>query len=287
MNLTAYEYILLKQTAWAKSKGITLVGSKGDRGRLAYTRSLNDNLFEPLGAQVKADIDKGDGNELKGPGPFKMQAVHSSSALGVNVFQYWMKHNINEIAAACGFCSMSGKSSTGIRFEQKFQIDKKFTRNPNIDVVIENAPGSEFDLFAIECKFSEAYSSRGHVGLDEKYFDLKLLWDNYPELLIFSQDIRSEDGTFFHLHPAQLVKHILGLTAQKGVGRFKLLYLWYDCPGDEGARHRHEVEKFLNVAQKDGINFHAMTYQELIAKLAKEFSQTHEKYVQYMLNRYL
>lgn len=287
MKLTAYEYILLKQTAWAKSKGIALVGSKGERGRLAYTKSLNDNLFEPLESQVKADIDNGDGGELKGAGPFKMQAVHSSSALGVNVFQYWMKNNINDIAAACGFCSKAGKSAINIRFEQKFPIAKKFTRSPNIDVVIENSKGSEFDFYAIECKFSEAYSSRGHVGLDEKYFDLKLIWNNYPELLRFSQDIRSEDGTFFHLHPAQLVKHILGLTAQKGVGRFKLLYLWYDCPGDEGARHRLEVEKFLKVTQEDGINFHAMTYQGLIAKLAKEFSQSHEKYVQYMLNRYL
>lgn len=287
MNFTAYEYILLKQTVWVRSKGISLVGSKVDRGRLAYTRSLNDNLFEPLGAQVKSDIDNGDGGELKGVGPYKMQAVHSSSALGVNVFQYWMKHDVNEIAALCGFSSSTARNCRNIRFEQKFPISKKFTRSPNIDVVFETAPGSEFDLYAIECKFSEAYSSRGHSGMDEKYLQLTEAWQYYPNLLEFVQNIKETDGNYVHLHPAQLVKHILGLTAKCGRGRYKLLYLWYDCPGEEGYQHRSEIKKFLAVTKKDGIHFHAMSYQELILKLLKNASSEHEQYVKYLAGRYL
>ena len=35
--MNGYEYILSKQTAWATNFGINLTGSKGKRGRTAYT----------------------------------------------------------------------------------------------------------------------------------------------------------------------------------------------------------------------------------------------------------
>ena len=84
--MKAYEYILGRQTQWALSHGIPLVGSKGSRGRPAYTLYLRQNLFEPLSPDVYECLSKGDGNEILGSleYPSKMQAVHSSSALGVN-----------------------------------------------------------------------------------------------------------------------------------------------------------------------------------------------------------
>jgi hypothetical protein len=54
----------------------------------------DDNLFEPLLSEVKGNFEEADGGELSGK-PCKMQAVHSSSALGVNIFQYWKRININ------------------------------------------------------------------------------------------------------------------------------------------------------------------------------------------------
>lgn len=47
---------------------------------------------------------------------------------------------------------------------------------PNIDVV--TLPhGRTYKYYAIECKFTEAYSGRGHGGLNPKYFENERVWD--------------------------------------------------------------------------------------------------------------
>lgn len=102
--MKAYEYITSKQIQWALNRGIMLMGSKGDKGRPAYTPDLRSNLLEPLSSDIRKSFEQGDGNEIK-RNPTKMQAVHSSSALGVNVFQYWQDiQQVPVVASACGFC---------------------------------------------------------------------------------------------------------------------------------------------------------------------------------------
>lgn len=285
--MKAYEYILSKQTQWALNNNIKLVGSKAVRGRPAYTKRLRENLFEPLHPSVRKCFKAGDGGELIGY-PSKMQAIHSSSALGVNIFQYWLKVNqIPKIAAACGLCNKSNKSSNNIMFETKYEISKKFAFGPNIDVTIENSPESKFKVFAVECKFSEAYSSRRHSGLKQKYFDLKDIWKDIPNLRRLSKKISPVDKRFKHLQPAQLVKHILGLKEKYGKNKFRLLYLWYDCMGDESSKHREEIEEFTRVAKADSVYFHALSYQDLIIKLSKEYRDSHHDYIEYISSRYL
>ena len=66
--MNGYEYILAKQTAWAANRGIVLIGSKGSRGRPAYTPNLDQNLFQPLLAEVRESFATGDGGELGSPG---------------------------------------------------------------------------------------------------------------------------------------------------------------------------------------------------------------------------
>ena len=104
--MNGHEYILRKQVEWAHNRCITLLGSRADRGRPVYVPELSMNLFEPLLPDVLESLRGGDGNEIgssKAPG--KMQAVHSSSALGVNVFQYWKRvSDVPAITAACGLC---------------------------------------------------------------------------------------------------------------------------------------------------------------------------------------
>jgi hypothetical protein len=288
--VNAYEYILLKQIQWALNNKIDLVGSKDDRGRLAYTKKLEDNLFRPLEPKVREYFEGGDGGELKAtPGKtLKMHAVHSSSALTVNIFQYWLIINqIPAIAAACGFCNKSNKSSIKIKFETKFPIDPKFPRSPNIDVIFENSDESRFKAFAIECKFSEAYSSRGHSGIDPKYFISDEFWTDLPNLKCFSRTISPRDTSFQYLHSGQLVKHILGLRKRYGKSRFRLLYLWYDCLGLPGSKHREEIEVFTKVTKSDNIKFHALSYQELIFKLSTEYRNPHFDYIKYISDRYL
>jgi len=288
--MNSFEYIFSKQVSWARNQGIDLVGSKGFRGRQAYTKTLDENLFEPLSQSVIKDFSTGDGGELNGTSnsPPKMHAVHSSSALGVNIFHYWLQINqIPKIAAACRLCSKNNMLSQNIRFEKKYPISSKFQFSPNIDVVIENSHKSKYKVFAVECKFSEAYSSRRHAGIDPKYIKLKGIWDDIPHLFDFAKTISPEDHTFLHLHPAQLVKHILGLKNQFGKDSFRLLYLWYDVLGHDGAIHRNEIDTFSEVAKSDGIKFYALSYQDLIVKLSKESRTEYPDYIQYVCERYL
>jgi len=287
--MKAYEYITSKQTQWALNRGITLIGSKGDKGRLAYTSELNQNLFEPLSLDIRQSFEQGDGNEISG-NPAKMQAVHSSSALGVNVFQYWQNiQQVSAVASACGFCRKGNSVSEKIVFEDKYLLDDnldKFPKAPNIDVVFHNADSAQFKRFAIECKFSEAYGSRKHSGLKPAYLELIQSWSDVPGLYEFAKSICPNEN-FTYLHSAQLIKHILGLKRSFGKSGFRLLYLWYDVLGKEGAVHRDEIEKFSGIAKADGIYFDAMSYQELILVMSKEYRQEHANYIKYLSERYL
>ena len=90
-----------------------------------------------------------------------------------------------------------------------------------------------------------------------------------------------------YLHPAQLIKHILGLKQKYGKSSFRLLYLWYDVLGEAGYQHRQEIEEFKKVTGDDNIAFSAISYQEVIANLAQNHRQDHPAYISYMTERYL
>jgi hypothetical protein len=287
--MDGYAYILAKQTEWAKNRGLELVGSKIDRGRPTYTTKLDQNLFQPLLPDVRKSITASDGTELGSAGlPGKMQAIHSSSALGVNVFQYWKAiSDISLIAASCGLCRRGSDVSRDIQFEEKYPIHDSLKFHPNVDVVIHNKPEAKIKRFAIECKFSEAYGAYRHDGLKRKYLDFSDIWEEIPNLRTFAHRISPDDKEFDHLHPAQLIKHILGMKRQFGTGGFRLLYLWYDVLGEQGKRHRDEVNEFAEAAKLDGIKFHSLTYQELIVTLSKRFRSEHHEYVRYLTDRYL
>jgi hypothetical protein len=283
------QYIITKQSEWAKNRGVALIGSKVTRGRHTYTPTLAENLYQPLLPDVRDAFSAGDGGELgDSVRPGKMQAVHSSSALGVNIFQYWKSiSKVPVIAAACGLCRKSSDVSHDIYFEEKYPINDSFGFHPNIDVVIHNKPTAKFQRFAIECKFSEAYGGHKHGGLKEKYLECAGIWDDIPELRRFAERISPDDQEFQHLHPAQLIKHVLGMKRQFGRGGFRLLYLWYDVLGGEGKCHRNEVAEFASVAKNDGIKFHSITYQELIIGLARDLRHIHGNYIRYLTDRYL
>ena len=286
--MNASDQILAKQVAWANNKGIELIGSQGKRGRKVYTTKLNDNLFQTLNRQTKIELEAGDGGEINGTErrPAKMQALHSSSALGVNLFDYWRDSaDLSIIASICGLSSSRRKFGGEIRFEQKFSIDSQFRFSPNIDVVILPNTGT-YKCYAIECKFTEAYSSRGHGGLDPKYFENEDNWKSLNATKILAQEISPNDSRFQVLHAAQLIKHILGLNREYTQGRYRLLYLRYDAFGEAGFIHTQEIDKFARIVRSDGIVFHDATYQDVIARLAQH-REPHTEYVRYLTERYL
>jgi hypothetical protein len=287
--LSGYEFIISKQIQWAKNRNIPLIGSEGKRGRPTYTLDLNQNLYEPLLEENRKQFLQGNGQEIIGSQekPAKMQALHSSSALGANIFQYWQKRGlISEIASACGFCNRGSQVSERIVFEEKYTIDSKFVIPPNIDTVIHNNKSSKYKFFAVECKFSEAYGGRRHGGMKSAYLVEQSLWADLINLEKLAKEISPDDERYSYLHAAQLIKHILGLKTKLGNKNFRLLYLWYDVLGREGADHRAEVEDFSEIAKSDAIKFHSMTYQELIVILDRYYRDEHSDYIKYITERY-
>jgi len=286
--MNSNEQILLKQIAWAQNRDIELVGSQGTRGRKTYTTTLSENLFQHLNPQSRSEIGSGDGGELNGSAdkPAKMQALHSSSALGVNIFDYWRGcDDLSVISSACGLSSRGRKFSGEIRFEEKFSIESRFPFVPNIDVVIYPDSGT-YECYAIECKFTEAYSSRGHGGVDPKYFERVENWDGLPETKRLAEEISPDDRRFQILHAAQLIKHILGLCRKFRTSEFRLLYLYYDAYGADGWIHLQEIEEFSEIVRTDGVSFKHRTYQEVITRLM-EYRVLHPEYVSYLSGRYL
>jgi len=286
--MTVIGHVKAKQISWAKTAGISLIGSQGDRGEKVYTASLNKNLYVSLSKSTIEQFKQGDGKELNGT-PCNMQALHSSSALGVNVFEYWKNlGDATSVAVACGLVRKDSVAPKKIVFEEKYPISEERDHPPNIDVVIHNDDSSNVKRLAIECKFTEPYYGRGHSGLKDFYLThCSDFWKDIPNLKILAKTISPEDRRFQHLHAAQLLKHILGLKRQFGKHEFKLLYLWYDALGTAGATHRNEVDEFAGIAKEDGIMFRSMTYQKLIVKLGKMPDAEHAEYVQYLANRYL
>ena len=76
--MTAVQDIRDMQWQWASTKGIPC-DSRG------YVREVEANLYQPLSRCARRGYERGAGAELQG----NMRALHSSSALVVNVFDHW------------------------------------------------------------------------------------------------------------------------------------------------------------------------------------------------------
>ena len=76
--------IQARHLKWATARGL----SPAENG---YLPTYQDNLFHQLSETALASFARGSGNELVDAAgrPAKMRALHSSSALAVNVFDYF------------------------------------------------------------------------------------------------------------------------------------------------------------------------------------------------------
>ncbi len=268
-----YRLICNQQQAWARQRGI-----KFDKN--GYTFSLNDNLFLPLLPEVKKEFQSGKGDELGSDGKRgKMQALHSSSALVVNVFQYWVNQDVSDIASACD----APQGMTEMHFEQTRptplggippHLDVEFSRN-------------KLKPLAIESKFTEPYHRHTKRTVKDKYLNVPGLWTRLPRCEKLVKHIREEEQartSFTYLDVPQLLKHILGLAYAFGPTGFELLYLWYEVPSEEANNHRNELEEF-KLCVGDEVTFLDMTYQELFAAI-RECHGVDEGYILYLAERY-
>ena len=106
--MNGLDFIKSKQQSWAKRKNFNLLGGTiPNKGEKNYLYSLADNLFEPLSKENLDSYNSGDGNETKDSKTrlAKMKALHSSSAIVVNLFQYWQGKDVCPILNACKLTS--------------------------------------------------------------------------------------------------------------------------------------------------------------------------------------
>lgn len=286
--MNPYEHIKQRQVLWALRRGIPLGGqfryspdpSEAERGEKLFTLNLDDNLFEPLMPEARQEYEAGDGGELRG----RMNAVHSSSAIAVNVFHYWRSRHLEaEIAKACRVPSTRIRE---MRFEGKYPIRDEFKRPPNIDVVIDYDDQGNLKATAVECKFNEPFGGWQMKGLRDVYLRHEELWADLPNLRQVAEAVSPDNTRFVALDAPQLIKHVLGLKRAYGKRGFRLLYLWYEMPGRQSVRHADELAEFASYLERDGVTFQSLTYQEVIVSLARHQRVDHQAFVDYLAERY-
>lgn len=269
---TTYRRILNQQQVWARERGI-----KFDED--GYTLHLKDNLFCPLLPKSAEEFRSGRGDELGNKSVrSKMQALHSSSALVINVFEYWRSQSVDFIAQACG----ASKGATSLHFERTYPTGLSGIP-PHLDIEFS---GTLLSPFVIESKFTELYHHKTKRHIKDKYLNSGL-WKGLPSCENLVRLIRKEETTktiFSFLDVPQLLKHILGLSAKFGRRGFEFLYLWYDYPSLEAEKHRLEIREFEKYISYE-VCFQEMTYQELFRRIRNK-PEVNADYINYLADRY-
>lgn len=88
---------------------------------------------------------------------------------------------------------------------------------------------------------------------------------------------------FEFLDPWQLLKHALGLANGHGYS-FRLIYLYYDRPGERAGQHRDELRRFCDTVRSD-FPFEPLTYQAVYQRLATS-GEADRDYLDYLGARY-
>lgn len=285
--MTSGEFIKRKLQAWAERNEIRLQGSAGDRGEPNYTLSVEQNIFEQiLLPPVKAAFEHGAGGELRGGIP-TMSALHSSSALAVNLFQYWVSRK--ELPTLSRLLEVPSRNIADAAFEDCFPVCDEpqshgFKEPPHLDFAIRYDDGSRV---GVECKLFEPYGRLDHPLLRRAYLDLPDSWSDIPACRALAEQLAVGTAGYHRLGASQLLKHILGLKFGASIGSIRLLYVFYDSIGDEAAEHRSELTRFHAVVTRDGITFEPLSVQEFILRAIKHARADHRKYVDYLAQRYL
>lgn len=141
------------QRDWAGSRGIPF-------NQCGYVPEVEDNLWRPLTTIARRGFEKGAGSELSK----NMKALHSSSALVVNFFDYWTDRDKIPVLTAL---SIDPQSESSLDFEARFSAEL-FTP-PHLDVAITHGTG----VVAVESKFTEHLKrsvTKGKSEFTDSYF---------------------------------------------------------------------------------------------------------------------
>ena len=272
--MSAKLQLMLQQRQWAESIGL-MPSSQG------YLATVEENLFQPLNKTTKEAFENGSGSELKDTSHLaKMKALHSSSALVANFFDFWVGSDLSTLSTALGLDS----KATSIKFEEQFPT--RLPGNPpNLDVVLELQDGQ---VIGIESKFSEWLTPKSKNGpaFKAKYFsDGQQRWKNLflPKAQNLAEAINNGEESFLYLDAPQLLKHALGMATELG-NRFSLLYVYFDWESAESELHSQEIDRFSALVD-DSLGFKSLSYQKLFA-IMHAIGNVDEKYMSYLSRRY-
>lgn len=274
--MSSKNILLARQREWA-----TAAGHEVDHRGYLSTYELN--LRQPISMKAKREFGNGSGSELgrMGDRPAKMSALHSSSGLVVNVFDYWTGRDTALLGAALGFDSPILKMA----FEHQFPTGLP-GMPPNLDVSISLESGL---TIGIESKFTEWLSPKSPK---DDLFNLKYLpdgirlWERVglPMCQMLAADVQDGTEQFRYLDVLQLLKHALGL-ATKCPGTFALHYLYYHCVGVESESHKSEIRRFKERVGAE-VRFSSLTYQELFTRFSGFEELRESEYLAYLEKRY-
>ena len=258
--------IIEDQKAWAKSKGLSF-NSNG------YVSDVETNLRRPLSACALKGFSKGAGSELAG----HMKALHSSSALVANLFDYWTGRDKTVLLSAL---EIDAGNAESLEFEAQFPTGLDGTP-PHLDVAIALSSGV---VIGVESKFTEhmGRSTKDKSKFEPSYFPHgRGLWEDVglPRSQGLAEELHDRRHKFEYLDPWQLLKHTLGLATQLH-DRFSLYYLYYDHPGQRSETHKREIGCFASRVGKE-VRFKAIPYQEVFGRLSA-LGWTDAEYLNYI-----
>jgi len=282
-NGAAFDAVLNRQHEWARRADVLHNGSS--------TPTLAANLFRPLRDETFKEFESADGAELSG----KMRALISSSALAVNVFDFWRSRPA-EIGACLGIDDV-----TSLRFEQKYPLFNGFLPPPSAakdwtqaNVDVELAIGDGTKAVALECKFTEPF--RKFEDLKKPFGDTyfrpaaRFLWSDMENTYGYSLLLNSRKEQFEHLAPAQLIKTALASKRKFGIGNFKVIYVWFSVIEnqksiEECAALRSEAKHFCERTMGE-VPLEVLTWQEVFLAIKEAADANDAAYISYLQDRY-
>ncbi|WP_354687422.1 PGN_0703 family putative restriction endonuclease [Cupriavidus necator] len=274
MSVTA---ICREQQEWAANRGIAFDA----RG---YVPHLDLNLMRPLSPATLAAFANGDGGELleRGDRPAKMRALHSSSALAANIFDFW-----TDCADATPLMKALALPScpTAALFESK--LSTGVDSHANLDVCLPLANGV---IAGVESKFTEWLRGKatqvGEAFRPPYLANGRRRWEEVglPRAQGLTEALQEGREAFRHIGAPQLLKHALALARQYG-NRWVLRYVYFDWPGPHGERHRDEIRRFQERVG-DELKFKAISYQAIFGELCSASRPEYQPYLAYLGERY-
>ena len=212
------------QANWARQANY-LVDAKD------YVDTIDHDLLSPMSPNARLQYLSGRGGELrdKDGHSAKIRALHSSAALVVNLFDYWMQRDKAAVSAALGL----DDTAVAMQFEYMPPLPTG-TTPPNLDLIFM---GSQNKVVAIESKFTEWTNKKSYSKppISERYFTSGDLWRanglEHCQTLAESYRNKTDNTRFRYLDVPQLLKHALGL-AYTVESDFALWYLCFDFLDD-------------------------------------------------------